>query len=48
MEQVIQAAQLAGAHEFIMELAEGYDTLIGEHGCTSQAGSANESLLRGH
>ena len=33
MDQVIQAATMAGAHEFILELAEGYDTLIGEHGC---------------
>ncbi|MDR4469218.1 MAG: hypothetical protein MRJ68_13140 [Nitrospira sp.] len=32
MERVIESAQLAGAHEFIMELADGYDTLIGEHG----------------
>jgi subfamily B ATP-binding cassette protein HlyB/CyaB len=23
---------LAGAHEFICELAEGYDTMVGEHG----------------
>lgn len=32
MERIIQAAQLAGAHEFILELAEGYDTVVGEHG----------------
>ena len=32
MEAIIQAAKLAGAHDFICELAEGYDTLVGEHG----------------
>jgi ATP-binding cassette, subfamily B, bacterial HlyB/CyaB len=32
MEAVINAAKLAGAHEFIVELPEGYDTMIGEHG----------------
>jgi len=32
LERVIQAATLAGAHEFILELPEGYDTVIGEHG----------------
>ena len=38
MEQVIQAAKLAGAHEFILELGDGYDTVIGEHGCTLSGG----------
>jgi ATP-binding cassette, subfamily B, bacterial HlyB/CyaB len=32
LDGVIHAAKLAGAHEFICELPEGYDTLIGEHG----------------
>ena len=32
IEAVINASRLAGAHEFICELAEGYDTLVGEHG----------------
>jgi subfamily B ATP-binding cassette protein HlyB/CyaB len=38
MEQVIQAAKLAGAHEFILELTDGYDTVIGEHGCSLSGG----------
>ena len=32
IESIIGAAKLAGAHEFICELPEGYDTLVGEHG----------------
>ena len=38
MEPVMQAAKLAGAHEFILELPEGYDTLVGEHGCSLSGG----------
>jgi ATP-binding cassette, subfamily B, bacterial HlyB/CyaB len=38
MEQVIQAAKLAGANEFILELPEGYDTMVGEHGCSLSGG----------
>jgi len=32
MESVIHAAQMAGAHAFILEMPEGYDTIVGEHG----------------
>ena len=32
MEEIMHAAKLAGAHDFILELPEGYDTVIGERG----------------
>ncbi|CAM3401737.1 ABC transporter ATP-binding protein [Marinicrinis lubricantis] len=32
MEQVMHAAKLAKAHDFIMELPEGYNTVVGERG----------------
>ncbi|MDH5786321.1 MAG: type I secretion system permease/ATPase [Chromatiales bacterium] len=38
MERVIQAAKLAGAHDFVLELSEGYDTLVGEHGSNLSGG----------
>ncbi len=32
LERVIKAARLAGAHEFILQLPEGYDTKVGDNG----------------
>ena len=37
-EQVIEAAKIANAHEFIMELEQGYDTRIGDRGMNLSGG----------
>ncbi|MGI9345302.1 MAG: type I secretion system permease/ATPase [Gammaproteobacteria bacterium] len=38
MEQVVNAAKMAGAHDFITELSAGYDTLVGEQGSNFSGG----------
>ncbi len=37
-EEMIEAAKLAGAHEFVMGLADGYDTYVGERGLKLSGG----------
>ncbi|NLE25298.1 MAG: ATP-binding cassette domain-containing protein, partial [Clostridiaceae bacterium] len=37
-EEIIQAAKLANAHDFIMELENGYDTFVGERGIRLSGG----------
>lgn len=38
MEQVTEAAKIANAHEFIMEMEQGYDTNVGDRGCRLSGG----------
>ena len=37
-EEIVQAARLAGAHEFISQLTEGYETFVGERGVKLSGG----------
>ncbi|HEX3048911.1 MAG TPA: ABC transporter ATP-binding protein [Bacillota bacterium] len=44
-EDVIAAAKMANAHEFIMELPQGYDTLVGERGIKLSGGQKQRIAL---
>lgn len=37
-EEVVNAAKLANAHDFIMQMEKGYDTMVGERGMTMSGG----------
>ncbi len=37
-EEIVAAAKAAQAHDFIMEMSEGYDTVVGERGITLSGG----------
>ncbi|MGC1953317.1 MAG: type I secretion system permease/ATPase [Gammaproteobacteria bacterium] len=45
LESVIEAAKLAGAHEFILELKEGYDTVVEEHGANLSGGQRSRIAI---
>ncbi len=45
MEEVMEAARQANAHEFIQALPQGYDTIIGEHGARLSGGQAQRLSL---
>lgn len=38
MEQVVEAAKIANAHEFITEMEDGYETNVGDRGCRLSGG----------
>ena len=38
MEEVVEAAKIANAHEFIMESENGYQTTVGDRGCRLSGG----------
>ena len=46
-DQVMEAARIANAHDFIMRMEKGYQTFIGDRGSKMSGGKNNASPLRG-
>ncbi len=44
-EEVLAAARLAGAHEFVVDLPQGYDTILGERGTSLSGGQRQRIAL---
>lgn len=44
-EEVVRAAEIAAAHEFIAELPDGYDTLVGQEGLSLSGGQRQRIAL---
>ena len=45
MEEIVAAAEAVDAHSFIMDLPDGYDTLVGEQGTTLSGGQGQRIML---